>query len=82
MSNTHELKTIQPYFNAVMTGSKNFELRKFDRNYELGDILLLHEYNPFTEKYSGKVIRKTIKYILTNAERFGLMNGYCILGLE
>jgi hypothetical protein len=77
---THKLKTIQPYFDHVNNWSKDFELRKNDRNFKVGDELILQEY--VNEKLTGKVISVRIKYILSNCPEFGLKEGYVILGLE
>ncbi len=41
---THELKLDIKYFDDVKNGKKNFEIRKNDRNYQVGDILELIAY--------------------------------------
>ena len=41
----HELKTLPEYFLDICTRSKNFELRKNDRNYKVGDCLVLKEFD-------------------------------------
>lgn len=78
----HTLKTINPYFNEVWCGTKKFELRKNDRKYEVGQKIMLLEYDPETDYYSGRNITAIIEYILENATEFGLMEDYCILGLD
>ncbi len=82
----HRLKTLQPYFADVKNGTKTFELRKNDRNYNIGDTLVLEELidngNIFAERYSGQVIRKRVSYILKNCPEFGLQEDYCILGIS
>lgn len=35
----HELKTRAVYFDAVQRGEKNFEVRKNDREFAVGDVL-------------------------------------------
>jgi hypothetical protein len=42
----HELKTWPKYFKAVQKGEKTFELRKNDRDFKKGDILILREFVP------------------------------------
>lgn len=77
----HELKTHSEYFKAILTGDKTFELRKDDRNFQRGDELLLKEYNPLTNTFSGKFLHRRIKYILRGG-KFGLEEGFCIMSME
>ena len=74
----HRLKLAKMFFDAVNTGKKSFELRKNDRNYQIGDILELHEMSDGEE--TGRVTEKQVIYILEGFK--GLEEGYCILGLE
>lgn len=73
----HRLKLAKMFFDAVDTGKKSFELRKNDRNYQIGDILELHEMSDGEE--TGRVTEKQVIYILEGFK--GLEEGYCILGL-
>ena len=41
----HELKLDTKYFEDIKSGKKNFEIRKNDRNFEVGDILELKRYS-------------------------------------
>lgn len=41
----HELKIKEEYFNAVIRGEKTFELRKNDRNYQVGDLIHFVEFS-------------------------------------
>ena len=74
----HRLKLAKMFFDAVDTGKKSFELRKNDRNYQIGDILELHEMSDGEE--TGRVTEKQVIYILEGFK--GLEEGYCILGLS
>jgi len=51
---THNLKTWPKFFEMVRSGRKTFELRVNDRNFQVGDILDLHEWVPETETYTGR----------------------------
>ena len=68
----------------VASGKKPFELRKNDRNFKAGQKLLLKEFDKENEDYTGRSVIRTISYVLsgTESEKFGLKEGFCILGLE
>jgi hypothetical protein len=96
LSITHELKSWPEFFNPVFTGIKNFELRKNDRNFVVGDVIVLREWQPakgFEDGgvYTGRECRRRISYILEGLgvgamqgvikPYWGLDRGYVILGL-
>lgn len=74
----HELKTLLEYFELVRTGVKNFEVRKNDRDFKVGDLLILQEYDG--SKYTGRDQRRKICYILDNKDF--CKEGYVILGFD
>lgn len=86
----HKLKLVQPYFNQVKYHNgkvenffKTFELRINDRNYQVGDLLLLLEYDPKTKEYSGDGYFTEINYILDLRDVLGICNSdHVILGLN
>lgn len=77
----HYLKTWPEYFNDVVIGIKQFELRKNDRDFKVGDYLLLRDWNPDTKKYSGRQTVKAVTYILKGGN-FGLEDGFVIMGIR
>ena len=78
---THALKTEQIYFQEVANGLKDFEVRKNDRCFLVGDFIILEEIMP-DGKYTGNSLSsKRIKYILKGGDH-GIDKKYCILGLE
>lgn len=42
----HELKTWPSFFEAIRRGEKMFEVRKNDRGFQKGDVLILHKWDP------------------------------------
>ena len=62
----HKLKTWPSYFDDIYKGHKNFEIRKNDRDFKIGDDLLLEEWDPNTQKYTGRHCHREITYILND----------------
>lgn len=79
MAAKHNLKIWPEYFKAVKEGRKTFELRKADRPFAVGDTLVLQEWDPATQEYTGDSVEVQITYILPGGS-FGLDSDYCILG--
>lgn len=76
----HVLKISPKYFDDVKNNIKRFEIRKDDRDFQVGDLVTLKEFDK--GRYTGKIIENIpITYILRNASEYGLKDGYCILGL-
>lgn len=74
----HAIKISATFFRDAASGRKNFELRKNDRGYKVGDIIRLEEY--YLGVYTGRFCRKVITYMLEDYT--GLEDGYCVLGCE
>lgn len=73
----HELKLLTAYFDPVLLGFKNFEVRLNDRTYTIGDELILREWTG--AEYTGRSLKAVVSYVLDDA-RF-LRPGYVVLGL-
>jgi ASC-1-like (ASCH) protein len=71
----HELKIVEPYYTAVSTGKKTFEIRRNDRDFKIGDRLILSPYDPALAMYeSGKpTLIKEITYITDYAQKSGFV---------
>lgn len=79
---THELKILPWFYRDVAWGRKNFELRKNDRDFKIGDTVILREWDGMRYTDSPS-LHRFITYILTSDEvDFGLEEGYCILGIQ
>lgn len=85
---THELKTDAEVFQAVHEGKKTYEIRKNDRNFQVGDELWLKEtVHTGTEmaagaplEYTGRMIAKRVTHVL-HGPIYGLVDGWCILSI-
>ena len=59
----HALKILPGYFEDVISGKKTFEIRKNDRDYQVGDLLALNEWD---NQYTGRFCLVKIDYILSD----------------
>lgn len=75
----HELKTWPEHFDPILKGYKLFEVRKNDRNFQVGDSVRLCEYDPKLQRYTGRTIKKQITYLLQG--EFGVPPDICVLSL-
>lgn len=82
MGDTHYLKTWPVYFTAAQDGSKTFEVRKNDRDYKVGDTLVLYKWDPNYDAPTTHAACFTISYVLHANQSFGALNdGYVALGI-
>ncbi|TNY96431.1 DUF3850 domain-containing protein [Vibrio parahaemolyticus] len=83
----HELKILPQYFDAQLSGAKPFEVRCFDRDYQVGDEILLREIHPPYNvarpgAYTGRTILLIITYLLSGHDFEGIATGYVVLGTK
>lgn len=78
MNTTHELKVWPVFYQDVVDGSKPFEIRKNDRNYQVGDKLILREWYKSIEQYTGEEAEVLVTYITD----FGQVDGYVVMGIR
>ena len=73
----YELKQHPQYFEDVLKGNKTFEVRKMDRDYRVGDLLALNEYDPYSG-YTGRCCLVYVDYIMDEQEyckeRYAIMS--------
>lgn len=60
-----EKKVWPEYFEKLLSGEKNYELRLGDFKPNPGDILVLREWDPKTKEYTGRFIEKEVSYSST-----------------
>ena len=59
----HRLKTWTGSFEAILAGHKRHELRLDDRDFNVGDTLVLCEWMPAEEEFTGREIEFEVTYI-------------------
>jgi len=81
-------KTYSDFFEDVLQGKKNFELRISDFEVNEGDELVLVEIDKLTRERTGREIRKKVNYVLKTKDcdfyKKEDVNkyGFVIMGLE
>lgn len=84
----HEVKSWCAFFQAFKSGAKKHDMRDmFDRDYKVGDVLILNEYDPFKGEYTGEKLAMRITYITSRDtpcafSSAALSRDFCILSLE
>lgn len=59
----HTVKSWTMLFEAALSGQKTHDIRLLDRDYQVGDVLLLQEYDWGAKKYTGRELYVEITYI-------------------
>ena len=81
MREVHDLKTWPTFYKDIETGIKRFEIRNDDRDFEVGDYLLLREYDQHIGQYTGKSMFARVDYLMRRWPEMGLKDGYCIMSI-
>lgn len=76
---THELKIKKMYYDRIMTGQKDFEIRFNDRDYQVGDTLSLMPVSEDKIIIKCRPIIAKIKYIHSG---LGMAKDFVVLGLD
>lgn len=63
-----EKKTWPILYEKVKCGEKNFDVRLADFKCFPGDFLVLKEWDPKTEKYTGRSIKKKVKLVMKSKD--------------
>ncbi len=58
-----EKKAWPEYFEKILSGEKTYDMRIADFEINQGDILILKEWDPETEEYTGRSIEKEVGYV-------------------
>lgn len=72
----HELKAEKFFFRALADWDKTFEVRLNDRNFQVGDYLLIKEWDPANRTFTGEEFKTQISFILYGDQDEAIKNGY------
>lgn len=73
----HEIKIEEQFFRDIKCGKKKFEIRYNDRNYQVGDDVLLKEITNHSI-YTGRELLVEIIYITSYQQK----DGFVVWGFE
>jgi len=86
-TSVHYLKCWPQFFDEIASGRKKHDLRRADdRNFKVGDTLVLEEYDPEREAFTGRSLMVEVTYI-TSANlpcalsKDALHPSFCILSI-
>lgn len=71
----HRLKCWPSYFQAAIEGEKTFELRLNDRHFQVGDEIILEEWNPVTRSYTGRKSNSFVVSYVLNLKQYADVKG-------
>lgn len=79
----HQLKTWPAEFAAIDSGAKRVELRRDGRGYQVGDKLILDEFDPRAEMLGAYTGRFTVRWVthVQSGGQCGLAPGWVALSL-
>jgi uncharacterized protein YqfB (UPF0267 family) len=85
---THKVKSWTYLFEAALSGQKTHDLRRIsDRDYKVGDIMILQEFDQTKGIYTGRELPVEITYITSNntpcaLSSNGLDRDVCVLSIR
>jgi ASC-1-like (ASCH) protein len=80
MIRVHELKCWTEYFQPIWDGDKTFDVRINDRNFKVGDVIVLGEFCNETQLYLKRSVTAYITYILKSFPHID--EGYVVLAFK
>jgi len=82
----HDLKIWPEQYQKVVNGHLSFQYRENDRNYQMGDVLILNEWNPKKNEFTGRKMCARVKYVFDEMNHGDvpviIMPGYCVMSID
>lgn len=83
----HMLKVWPEFWEPLKDESKPFEVRRFDRDYRVGDVLILQLWSPIMQDYIydsdgvPETLSRRVTFLLPGGQ-FGIEEGFCVMGVR
>ncbi|MEM5646474.1 DUF3850 domain-containing protein [Bacillus cereus] len=74
----HNLKINKVFFTPVLEQIKTFEIRKNDRDFHIGDKVILNEWDDKNQQYTGRNVKVEILYITDYEQK----DNYVVFGFK
>ena len=79
----HHLKILEKYHKAVEELNKTFEIRKDDKNFQVGDLIIFENvYEDGEHIITPELFEITYIYRYDGEHYFGVEEGYCVMSIE
>lgn len=83
----HQLKSWPQFFGPITAGDRLHELRRNDRDFRVGDVLRLNEWDPKLQQATGRTALLEVTSITSDevpcaVSDLGLAPGFCILSVR
>jgi hypothetical protein len=84
---THIIKSWPQFFGPICEGTRTHELRRNDRDYSIGDTLILKEFEPQSHHYTGRECKAEITSMTSFAQPCAVSGealnaDFCILSIR
>lgn len=79
MSKTIKIKILPHWFEAVIAGYKKAELRFNDRDYQVGDTLVMREYDGGERRHTGRSVHVKVTHV---ADVGNLLHNYVLVSFD
>jgi hypothetical protein len=77
----HHLKCRCLFYEDILSGKKTFEIRRNDRNYQVGDILMLKEWDDTCDMEDGHFTGREVQRLVVYMTGFEQKPGYVVMGI-
>jgi hypothetical protein len=87
MPKVHHVKSWPQYFGPIKNGQRTHDLRRNDRGFQVGDAMVLEEFDPQAQKYTGETCEVEITSMTSMSQPCAVSSealdpAFCILSIK